>query len=140
MSVFRIYVEKKPEFAVEAKNLLADVKTALRLDKLRSGSLTVMTQKVFPKLISSLLSEMYSPNLPLTPQVQSFPSLVKTKAFLPLSISPVSSTREPIPASSVSRSSLRVNAARSKMQGSTSLTVSFPQAKCLRSKHISSTP
>lgn len=36
MSVFRIYVEKKPEFAVEAKNLLADVKTALRLDKLRN--------------------------------------------------------------------------------------------------------
>ncbi len=35
MSVFRIYVEKKPEFAVEAKNLLADVKTALRMDKLR---------------------------------------------------------------------------------------------------------
>ena len=36
MSVFRIYVEKKPEFAVEAKNLLADVKTALRLDELRN--------------------------------------------------------------------------------------------------------
>ncbi len=36
MSVFRIYVEKKPEFAVEAKNLLADVKTALRLDTLRN--------------------------------------------------------------------------------------------------------
>ncbi|MBP1559647.1 MAG: phosphoribosylformylglycinamidine synthase [Oscillospiraceae bacterium] len=36
MSVFRIYVEKKPEFAVEAKNLCADVKTALRLDGLRS--------------------------------------------------------------------------------------------------------
>ena len=35
MSVYRIYVEKKPEFAVEAKNLLADVKTALRLDGLR---------------------------------------------------------------------------------------------------------
>ena len=36
MSVFRIYVEKKPEFAVEANNLFADVKTALRLDELRS--------------------------------------------------------------------------------------------------------
>ena len=36
MSVFRIYVEKKPEFAVEAKNLLADIKTALRLEKLRN--------------------------------------------------------------------------------------------------------
>ena len=36
MSVFRIYVEKKPEFAVEAKNLLADIKTALRLEELRN--------------------------------------------------------------------------------------------------------
>ncbi|MBQ5317616.1 MAG: phosphoribosylformylglycinamidine synthase [Oscillospiraceae bacterium] len=36
MSVFRIYVEKKPEFAVEAKNLLSDAKTALRLDNLRN--------------------------------------------------------------------------------------------------------
>lgn len=35
MSVFRIYVEKKPEFAVAAKSLLADIKTALRLDNLR---------------------------------------------------------------------------------------------------------
>ncbi|MGN0605863.1 MAG: phosphoribosylformylglycinamidine synthase [Oscillospiraceae bacterium] len=36
MSVFRIYVEKKPEFAVEAKSVLGDVKTALRLDKLEN--------------------------------------------------------------------------------------------------------
>ncbi len=31
MSVFRIYVEKKPEFAVEAQSVLSDVRTALRL-------------------------------------------------------------------------------------------------------------
>ena len=36
MSVYRIYVEKKPEYAVEAKNLLSDIKTALRLDNLRN--------------------------------------------------------------------------------------------------------
>ncbi|MGN1137773.1 MAG: phosphoribosylformylglycinamidine synthase, partial [Oscillospiraceae bacterium] len=36
MSVYRIYVEKKPEFAVEAKKVLSDVKTALRMDNLRS--------------------------------------------------------------------------------------------------------
>ncbi len=36
MSVFRIYVEKKPEFAVEAKSVLNDVKTALRLNNLES--------------------------------------------------------------------------------------------------------
>ncbi|MBR3970618.1 MAG: phosphoribosylformylglycinamidine synthase, partial [Ruminococcus sp.] len=32
MSVFRIYSEKKPEFAVEAQSVLNDIKTALRLD------------------------------------------------------------------------------------------------------------
>ncbi|MBQ8905041.1 MAG: phosphoribosylformylglycinamidine synthase [Ruminococcus sp.] len=32
MSVYRIYVEKKPEFAVEAPALLADLRTALRLN------------------------------------------------------------------------------------------------------------
>lgn len=36
MSVFRIYVEKKPEFAVEAKNLFSDIRTALRLETLRN--------------------------------------------------------------------------------------------------------
>jgi phosphoribosylformylglycinamidine synthase len=36
MSVFRIYVEKKPEFAVEAKNLFNDIRTALRLEALRN--------------------------------------------------------------------------------------------------------
>ncbi len=36
MSVFRIYVEKKPEYATGAKNLLSDIKTALRLDGLRN--------------------------------------------------------------------------------------------------------
>ena len=34
MSVYRIYVEKKTPFAVEAKGLLSDIKTALRLEGL----------------------------------------------------------------------------------------------------------
>lgn len=36
MSVYRIFVEKKPEFAVEAKSVFSDVKSALRLDKLEN--------------------------------------------------------------------------------------------------------
>ncbi len=32
MSVFRVYAEKKPEFAVEAQSLLNDIRTALRLN------------------------------------------------------------------------------------------------------------
>jgi phosphoribosylformylglycinamidine synthase len=36
MPVFRIYVEKKPQFAVEAKAVLADLKTSLRLDGLKN--------------------------------------------------------------------------------------------------------
>lgn len=34
MSVFRIYVEKKQQFAVEAKSVFNDIKTALKLDEL----------------------------------------------------------------------------------------------------------
>lgn len=36
MSVYRIYVEKKPEFAVEADSLLGGIKSALGLDNLKS--------------------------------------------------------------------------------------------------------
>ena len=36
MSVYRIYVEKKPEFAVEAKGMYHDIKTALSIDGLTS--------------------------------------------------------------------------------------------------------
>ena len=35
MSVFRIYVEKKPEFAVEAKSLLGDLKSVLGMPELQ---------------------------------------------------------------------------------------------------------
>ena len=34
MSVYRIYVEKKPEFAVEANSLISGIKSALGLDNL----------------------------------------------------------------------------------------------------------
>ena len=34
MAVYRIYTEKKPQFAVEAQSILADLRTALRLDVL----------------------------------------------------------------------------------------------------------
>ena len=34
MSVYRIYVEKKPEFAVEANSLIGGIKSALGLDNL----------------------------------------------------------------------------------------------------------
>lgn len=36
MSVYRIYVEKKPEFAVEASSLIEDIKSALGMEKLDS--------------------------------------------------------------------------------------------------------
>ena len=34
MAVYRIYVEKKPEFAVEAKSIAGDIKSALGLENL----------------------------------------------------------------------------------------------------------
>ena len=35
MSVFRIYVEKKPGFAVASKSLVKDIKSALGLDRIK---------------------------------------------------------------------------------------------------------
>ena len=32
MSVYRIYVEKKPQFAVEGESLLSDLRTSLRIE------------------------------------------------------------------------------------------------------------
>ena len=32
MAVYRIYTEKKPQYAVEAQSVLSDLRTALRLD------------------------------------------------------------------------------------------------------------
>ena len=63
MSVFRIYVEKKPEFAVEAGHLLGDIKTALRLDKLKNIRLLNrydtegLTEADFDYAVSNVFSE-----------------------------------------------------------------------------------
>ena len=35
MPVYRIYVEKKPEFAVEARSLLGDIRSALGIEGLQ---------------------------------------------------------------------------------------------------------
>ncbi len=62
MSVFRIYSEKKPEFAVEAKSVLSDIKTALRLDiknirVLNRYDADRLTEEDFNAAISTVFSE-----------------------------------------------------------------------------------
>ena len=63
MSVFRIYVEKKPEFAVEAKSVLNDVKTALRLNNLESIRILnrydadKLPEKNFENAVNTVFSE-----------------------------------------------------------------------------------
>ncbi len=62
MSVFRIYVEKKPEFAVEAQSVLSDVKTALRLDLtnvriLNRYDADKLSKEDFDAAISTVFSE-----------------------------------------------------------------------------------
>ena len=61
MSVYRIYVEKKPEFAVEANSLISGIKSALGLD-----NLTGLTQRVFQERISTLQHQSFSLSLLLT--------------------------------------------------------------------------
>ena len=62
MSVFRIYVEKKPEFAVEAQSVLNDVRTALRLSVtnvriLNRYDADKLTKEDFDAAISTVFSE-----------------------------------------------------------------------------------
>ena len=62
MSVFRIYVEKKPEFAVEAQSVLSDIKTALRLNIsgvriLNRYDADKLSEEVFNAAVSTVFSE-----------------------------------------------------------------------------------
>ena len=62
MSVFRIYVEKKPEFAVEAQSVLNDVQTALRLSIsgiriLNRYDVDKLSQEDFEASINTVFSE-----------------------------------------------------------------------------------
>lgn len=62
MSVFRIYSEKKPEFAVEAQSVLSDIKTALRLDVksvrvLNRYDADKLSEEDFNAAISTVFSE-----------------------------------------------------------------------------------
>ena len=62
MSVFRIYVEKKPEFAVEAQSVLSDIKTALRLNIsgvriLNRYDADKLSEEDFKAAISTVFSE-----------------------------------------------------------------------------------
>ncbi len=62
MSVFRIYVEKKPEFAVEAQSVLSDIKTALRIDIenvriLNRYDADKLSEEVFEAAVNTVFSE-----------------------------------------------------------------------------------
>lgn len=63
MSVNRIYVEKKPDFAIEANNILSDIKTSLSIDSLNNLRLINrydiegMSEEVFNKSKDTVFSE-----------------------------------------------------------------------------------
>ena len=63
MSVFRIYVEKKEEFAVEANHVLSDIKTALSINGLEKVRLLNrydvegLSKEVFEQATKTILSE-----------------------------------------------------------------------------------
>ena len=63
MSVFRIYVEKKEEFAVEASHVLSDIRTALSIQNLQHVRLLNrydvegVSEEVFRAATTTILSE-----------------------------------------------------------------------------------
>lgn len=86
MSVFRIYVEKKPEFAVEAKSVMNDVQTALRLNLnsvriLNRYDADNLSEEDFEMSVNTVFSE---PAVDVT--YKEFPVLIIMKGFSPLNI------------------------------------------------------
>ena len=62
MSVFRIYVEKKPDFAVEARAVLKDLQTALRCNIfnvriMNRYDVDHISEEAFKKAIPTVFSE-----------------------------------------------------------------------------------
>ncbi len=62
MSVYRIYVEKKPEFAVEAQSVLSDLQTALRVSVtgvrvFNRYDADKLTEEAFEKAVPTVFSE-----------------------------------------------------------------------------------
>ena len=63
MSVYRIYVEKKPQFAVEGKAVLSDLKTALQIKGIKDVRIVNrydaegITKENFEKATPTVFSE-----------------------------------------------------------------------------------
>lgn len=107
MSVYRIYVEKKPEFAVEANSLIGGIKSALGLENL-TGLRVInrydaegLSREDFDLAAPVVFSE---PAVDVT--YDHLPAVKADEFVLQLSICRVSSIRELIPAHSVSHFSL----------------------------------
>ena len=66
MSVYRIYVEKKPQFAVEGGAVLSDLQTALRIEGVKAVRIVNrydaegLTKEDFEKAIGDYLSFEFS--------------------------------------------------------------------------------
>ena len=103
MSVFRIYVEKKPAFAVEAKATLRDIKNSLgiALDGLRLFNrydVEGIDEETFATAQSTIFSE---PAVDVTSE--ELPPSKPTRGFLRWSTCRDSSTSGPILVNSASR-------------------------------------
>lgn len=140
MPVFRIYVEKKPEFAVEAQSVMSDVKTALRLDLtnlriLNRYDADKLSREDFSAAVNTVFSE------PAVDVVyDELPALEEGDRIFAVEYLPGSSIREPTVASSVSRSSVRARDAASRMRAFISFQVHSLTRTLTSSSHISSTP
>ena len=104
MSVYRIYVEKKPEFAVEAAGVLSDLRTVLMLDCVKGVRILNrydvegIDRADFDAARGTIFSE---PQVDLT--YDELPPPRRAKRSSRSSTCPASSTSAPIPAPSASQ-------------------------------------
>lgn len=96
MSVYRIYVEKKEPFAVEAAGVLASLRNDLGLSKLRHVRLLNRydVEGISREVFDSVRDTVFSEPRWICSMTSSLPVTARS---LPLSTCPVSSTSGPIP-------------------------------------------
>lgn len=133
MSVYRIYVEKKPQFAVEGKAVLSDLKTALQIKGIKDVRIVNrydaegITKENFEKATPTVFSEP-----PVDDVYYSLPEIEADERCSQPSFYPVSSIREQTQPLSVYRCCVRANVPQLNMQSCISLRAIFQMRILLR--------
>lgn len=133
MSVYRIYVEKKPQFAVEGKAVLSDLKTALQIKGIKDVRIVNrydaegITKENFEKATPTVFSEP-----PVDDVYYSLPEIEADEKMFATEFLPGQSIREQTQPLSVYRCCARASVPQLNTQSCISLRAIFQMRISLR--------